>query len=1059
MPLETQDLEKSNNRIALVGRWTADSGKVYRFSKSADKTADGTVRVLDLFASLKPHLQKKDHPVQLANGTKNGFTLGPPEGNGDRLELLADSDLLTGAAGDVIRAQVAGGELVDRMVDALDRLIPFNGSKFSTKLLEVAAGYLHEAAQNMPGHHWPDPGRLATLVRSDHALGEVLVRFLTCYDADEPEILSGIRVRLKELSADEIGRDVFTTEFLTEQIDALLEAMRRCKTTLLDGPETDPLWHAQFSAADNRLELGLDTDDLFDLYRRFRVAADAVHRLVRTEPMHASITLWLFSKYHVGGAFQGSAGVSKAAAGAFDLGVERWGDERVRALTDEQKRDFAARVEAAQADRTGIPDDDAFFDDYLKEIGLYAFRILHPKSTYTKKELEARAGKLFIKLAERAGEVGVIVSGVEDRLDALQPVWVALLNLDDDDTADAMTAKLTEKLAQVGGGAPKSFEAGRVTGDTKQAFLGSFVDELARSGKQDLAQGYRDQLGKIRDMRKHLGVLYRALRGGAAAESTQTTAGTAGIGLADVTLRAEDAANARLAKQEAAMREEAAGAGTGQHSSTPTASAPAAAQTTPAPSSDAEAAPAASTDDASTESPPAAPTPEGDEAADSVDSGSDDDGRPMADVTLGRDPLDSDSAPIRQRLPDFAEIQDKIVSYVSCEDGEAYRGHLQALILSEFILASPGGKTSLGDKDLSNLLGLLIDIVEHTGAARRESGAAFYRPGRDAADATLSSCLQGINLSRYFPANTSADLGSVISWLRKLNDSVADAKVSEYLDALRQLRDTFALLEAHGDPDLEVVVIDDTLQGLASYGRPKDSPLIQEKPGILYLTPRAGNGLGPLAKQLRGFVDSKTVTHVPLIVSGDGASNRLPHLTHAHLTPIVDAKKGEFSLAIEGLDVDLPPVLLLALAPRLADGSLGHVEVDISVGWGAFPKADPDETLCSYLRRLWLTPTVLRPYLSSRWATVVSSLVNDAKSWDQLLTSFGQHVDGSLADPENRQAAYRYLPLPAAVLGQVEILGETLQEGSLGQGSAEQDLGAKIQTRISLGTIDWLSHF
>ncbi len=1053
MPLNSdlhQALQQSNDRIAIVGRWTSKPKGVgvYRFSKKKDPKPDGTIRVVDLFEVVRPHLEKKPDVVVMGNRTYNVFVLGEPGSGGDRLELLADSNLLDGAADVLTEAQEEGGRLVERLVGALDRLIPFAGSKFSSKLLEVAARYLHQAALRLPGSHLPNPGKLADLALVDHGLGALLVRFLTAYETDETEIRGLVRQRLRELAKGEAGRGVFTSEHQAEQITGMLEALVRCKATLLDGAESDAIWQAEFSVGDNRVELGLETDELFDLYRRFRIAADEVHRLVRSEPLHASMVLWLFSKYRVGGAFQGKPATDQAAREAFRLGVEDWGDQRVRALTQEQVDVFTARAEEVAVDLEGIPADDEFFPDYLDEIGLHTIRMLQASKRYTKAELEKRAGRLFVRLAESAGAVGRMVDEVKERIDELRPLWVALLNLDDDAIPEAMRAKLDEKRAEVGERAPELFSTDRVEGATKDEFLASFVAELSRSGKQDLAQRYRADLAEIQQKRKHFWALYRVFRGGAAAESTKTSAGTAGVGLANVTLEAEEQqVSARASKQEVFQQAQAGFTAARKHGPVPAAPP---AGGTPRPES---------TDD------PAPPAPPSDDAAPATEAESTDDpeaaggsATAVANVTL--DPelsgaRETDPSQVLDELPSFAETQDAILTHVNSPEGEANRGRLQALILSEFILASPGEATSLDSDDLSNLLGLLVDIMEHTGDARGE--ARYYRPGHDEGDTLLTSCLKRINLSRYFPANGFQDLRSVMSWLQRLNNSLA--KVSPYLVEVRRLRDTFALLAKYGDPDLEVVVVDDTLKGLASQTRPGETPWMQARPGLLYLTSLAGGGLDQLAKRLRQTVDRKKTVHVPLVFAADGAagSSRLPTLDDGDFAPIITG--GKFGLVVQGLEVDLPPILLLALAPRLADDSLGRIVVDLDDDFGEFPIADEDEPLCSYLKRLWLDPKILGPYLSSRWAAVASSLVSDQLTWDKLKTTFGKQVNEQLKSAADRQAAYQCLPLAPAQLGGVEILADTYQENQLGNGSIERNLGAKVLTTARFGVVEWLKQF
>src|SRR5690606_37798596 len=87
----------------------------------------------------------------------------------------------------------------------------------------------------------------------------------------------------------------------------------------------------------------------------------------------------------------------------------------------------------------------------------------------------------------------------------------------------------------------------------------------------------------------------------------------------------------------------------------------------------------------------------------------------------------------------------------------AFTRGARALALGEYMSATPPEESNLGVADLSNVLGIALDMVEHVGEV--DDGKMFK------AGVTLPpDVLARMNLSVHYPVNNARELSSVLQY-------------------------------------------------------------------------------------------------------------------------------------------------------------------------------------------------------------------------------------------------------------------------------------------------------
>ena len=185
----------------------------------------------------------------------------------------------------------------------------------------------------------------------------------------------------------------------------------------------------------------------------------------------------------------------------------------------------------------------------------------------------------------------------------------------------------------------------------------------------------------------------------------------------------------------------------------------------------------------------------------------------------------------------LSKSMDKILNkYRDDESEEAdFNRAFRSLLLCEYIQAAPKGTTQIGREDLSNILGLMVDIVEHLG----EVDNSKILDGVLSEEPELLRLLQKINLSQYYPVEEGRRREKEPSQqFFSITTSCVEnlINVKKYLQELASIKSFFEMMQR---TDLEIVILNTTVGEYGDLNNIEDYETFSfnaDCPSVVYLT-------------------------------------------------------------------------------------------------------------------------------------------------------------------------------------------------------------------------------
>ncbi len=913
-------LSSSNNRMVIMGLFNATgcastpSNGVTFVGAAGDQRPKLTVP--DFFEQIAPELRYvKGESVRIGSTAFNSFKLKTPAaagGVGHGQAITQDSPLLQGAdstsAGTTAKQwQDAGGRLFKSLLEDLDEVVRFADGRFSAATLKLARRYMVDYADSQLPDDKVDRADWERL-SFDHAASSSILNYMTCYRADESNARAEVG---KALNAHAEGE---TAPLNPDRVKHLIDGLERCKRIAESGAEDDSYlqaiskdrnyaYLADYAGSKYGISVsGAGAKGFVAHYRYYLQRSNAVHRFVRNGSLHSYLFLWLAGKYTP---FESAEEFPVVAKEMYELGVEGQGDKRIPGETREERlrnyqivRDAQSTLDEEQ--RATLRESNVYerLETVLQE-GI--LEKLQPERTFRREALNKRNRELFVALGQMAGgKAGQILNQATDRAEALSRVYRAVKNV---------RGKEGEVLQ------PDAFEKAlkRVRSTEMKAFVDGIISDLPKLEGPELQKAVCEQVVKavavetktffdtnwvkdldaideevraladIYDLRTKVDVERRAgeSRGMPMTVLTQEEISI----LAPVEATQEERATYAKSIEKAAG---AAGVTGGKPAPTalaiPTQLEELAKETCEGAIKDKEGKLLA-TMSAEPERGLITAT-----LADEIDASellSEDASIDFGDLTdlkvvdlegLDLQPLVAASEEKAKKLEGTAEafgsysetqtmLRNKYVEDRTTKGDNSFTRGARALALGEYMAATPPEESNLGVADLSNVLGIALDMVEHVGEV---DDGKMYKAGVTLPPDVLSR----MNLSMHYPVNNARELSSVLQYHYGQCETLGE--LSEYFAELSSIRTLFESLQGS---DVEVTVYNCKVADHAGKARgqvrqARDLFVVKEHPVVAYLTAQAepsGNSITQLSQRVASTLkrrkDDTAALQVPVVVT------------------------------------------------------------------------------------------------------------------------------------------------------------------------------------------------
>ena len=965
---------------------------------------------------------KFNETTKIGTNVYNKYTITTPLEATDNSQIqiitydspLLSSDTQVFNEAKVKLMQKHGGKLVKEMVENLDKLANFTQSNFSRSLLKIARDYMY--------HHVLDQlGSFAQRVwfntlESNYALSSEILKYLTAYGQDEEPILAAVRAHMINDTSEE--------KLTQKEQQALEEALKRCKH-VMKGNLKDSVWEAcaKFESNSDWLnnyagheKYGLPAlsfvggRDFLKYYQAFLNASDSTHRLVRSQALHPYIFMWLSSKY----ANWDEGEFNKASDVMYNIGVEGQGDKRIPGETFAERSDMFERIKNAKLDpqfSKQLKDDEMFQETFLAIAEDHTFSALLAEKSVTMASLRYRAKKLFSRLSQLAGgTVGQLLT----ELDAFNALFVPFYRIikntraDEKDgyrlkdfeerLMDAIGEKTKEKYPEIKSflesvlrNAQSAAEQNKGA-NLKEIMTQEFVSAYGGASKNHFARHYLDNHEKIQGEIEETEKLYDIIRNQQQVSTESELVGSPVVVTVETAL--PDARKKNLEKFRKGIYEQQLEATRGQ-AKTPFVKVGAKPQSlenidgvfSVVDGQGKEIGKATLTENNEIKYEiDAADAPQilsDDKTAIKIDAGGSapsevllvDTDFPKDDIREIVETQQQDEKELQKLLENngkLAEKQDKIIAeYRKDTADKALTKGQRALTLCEYILSVPKSQSQLGKPDISNVLGLMVDVVENLVEAgdNKVIDELLVRGGKPSPE------LSRINLSKYYPVADSDELWDVVNYQYQLARELSN--VQGYLQELAEVKN---FMQAMSDSNVNVIFINNTLSELADE-HPSQIIFNREEgpPSVAYLTSQAKvsqSSVQSLASTFAQYAGKNIMSNfqLPIFISPEN----LNMMNNAALPVYSASELGlEFELIETAKDAkkqDVPkegiltdkfiqknPYLLLAASIMLPEGSqsFGQIKQIARKTFDQIHKefrleTRPGQPMVDLLRGIWL---------------------------------------------------------------------------------------------------------
>lgn len=939
-------LSTSNKHLVIMGLFNSTGG-LSTPSKGITFSGMGggdnpKLSVADFFEHIAPELRyERDRTVKVGDTSFNSFKLRTPAmvgAKGHGQPITQDSPFLA-TSGDVARGtsatqwQEAGGKLLSDLLEDLDEVTRFADGRFSSALLKLARRYMVDYADQQLTDDKVDRADWEGLA-FDHALSSALLNYMTAYGADEPN------ARAEASKALVAHSESAEAPLNPARVQQLLEGLERCRRVAETGSEDDPLFQAisrdgsysylsDYAGSKYGISVaGVGARGFVAHYRYYRKRSDAVHRFVRNGSLHSYLFLWLAGKYSKFASAEEFPAVSKVM---FDLGVEGQGDKRIPGETaEERRRNFTlvrdAESTVSETERATLKESNVY-ERLEKALQEGILEKLSPDRAFRRSVLNKRNRELFVALGQMAGgRAGQILNQATDKAEALSRVYRAVKNTRSEEGEVLQVADFEKALKRVRSDSMKAFVdklSSSIAGLSaegealKTAVCEQVVKNIAVETKtffdtnwlndMDAIEEEVRLLGDIYDLRNKVDVERRAdsSRGMPMTVLTQQEISI----LAPVEASSEDRDRYAKSIEKAAAL---SGVGVPKGPIATKLALPASLEVKLKESCEGAIRDAEGKVLAKVVAENGLLTAT---AADGVDSDAllgasnvidlgelsglkvvDLEGFDLQPLATAVDDQSKHVEGVAASFGSYSDtqklIREKYVQDRTEKGDTAFTRSTRALALGEYMAATPPNESNLGVADLSNVLGIALDIVENIGEL---GDPKAFSPGVTLPPDVLSR----MNLSLHYPVTNAPELSRILQYHYGQCESLGE--LSEYFEELRSIKGVFEALQG---TDAEITVFNSTVADHAGKGRgqvrqARDLFFVAQHPLIAYLTAQSlptSSSLDALGKRLAATLKRRTE---------DTATLQLPVI----VTPASVATDSLMFAVINPENVPLPPLV------------------------------------------------------------------------------------------------------------------------------------------------------
>ncbi|MBF0231605.1 MAG: hypothetical protein HQK65_01020 [Desulfamplus sp.] len=431
-------LEQVNKRIMLVGKFTCNKEtRILNFKESnTDKTQNnkGKLSREDFFRILKPEVVSFDDNFKYLGNEVwfNYYYFGRPfdnQGGMNSFSIPHDSVLLDRKGhffgSKIASIQKTGLEVFEKLVKNLDFLSQFYHPNFGRSLLSLAKEYIYKHA-NLDKIDEVRLNDWKWAIESDPELNKLVIRYLTCYSADESQCLKAFRKRLKSGPAFKSKIEDGQSTLKGNQADILANALVACKKALCSYDISDDIYQELKTVKglewlenyDSDIQFGInvknidqerkvDNASFHAYYQAFWNISASVHRFIRSRALHPYIFAGLMSKYVA--TDNEADGIQQIATKAWQLSVDREGRKVVAGVKERKKhleclrKNAVVKEEYMEKLKAALEDDVNIFDDQVDIVLDSTIKPLIPSRSFTPDNLKGICTELFTQLGLLTG--------------------------------------------------------------------------------------------------------------------------------------------------------------------------------------------------------------------------------------------------------------------------------------------------------------------------------------------------------------------------------------------------------------------------------------------------------------------------------------------------------------------------------------------------------------------------------------------------------------------------------------------------------------------------------
>nr|BDD48078.1 hypothetical protein 6 [Candidatus Aminicenantes bacterium] len=951
--------------------------------------------------------------------------------------------------------QTFGGQLFKDLIAHADRLSRFSHPNFSKAISSIINAYVPIVANKLTKGTMAQ--NFQTLfrrqLREDILLRGEIIKYILCLEDDETSVKNEITRLLSDLKDSPFSPDKRDKKL---QIEGVIEAIERLKDGILNSSSevggNNANMDDDFNVSkfmDNK-DLGwvenlyLNNEFFFDVQEeslganflsyieKYKESSDWISRFVRTDVLHSYVYVWLASKYSE----HNDTNIEDASMEMFKTAIQgQKVNRRIVESRETQKEQMEKIEDELKSALKKAKDKEQI--EHLRMVQNRLKSYFVPSFVVTRGQLRERCERLFVETCSLAGGIGKTLHDENklftDKLFEIHQPFIDFLQ----EKKEAKAEVESKTLAEIDE-SKLMINTSEVSTILKNRFSGyeSFIDELckgaeisaseikerfvtifSREGFKDFNDSYSDKYSEIKEERRKLKKLYN-LRDRVSIESTGENVGLAVIINNSLTIPEKHQSDNVQKVQKNTLKNSA----TKKSDMKTSVDIPIAIQKVV--SIDDESRSGKVTYDGKEigfaaldehklmierDEDIEIPLEEGEIAnPEKIEISFEKKDSKEKEEELSFALRDMDAIPLENILPESQEdLLQSIESYdelykwaeisheefIKNDSDKAFQKKMRAMVIGETILAVPRGKVNLDSKDLSNNIGVIMELAEQIGDPK----GGWY----DNKEIDDKELLKNVNLSEFYPFSDKDEdeMAKILEYHYSLCNKFHEVK--GYLNEVKEMREFF---ESVRGTDVEVSFVNKTFAEYNDMYNEKEIQLdshltVDNAPLAIYASKQSNplkNDLSEFYEIIKNFYSQKQDNpglQIPIVMTSHGINLDISGLG---LPVITEESVNLPTLGTGGISVDkyiqkIPDLMFLSSLlnvpalnfGRLEGGKQLSLKQSRKLSDMKLPVWNKADSVFEYLRKCWKS----QPELSGQ--IILLKLINEA-----LTRGFNPHDKG-----------------------------------------------------------------